>query len=202
MFTLAIDTSSNDLSIALLNGNKVVDYLDQTMERGQGEVLLPLIQDLLTRGKIKASDLTAVAVAVGPGSFTGVRVALATARGIGLALDIPVYGVTNFEAAAYGLDRAVTVVLDSKRGDYFTQSFDQTGHPIDAPRIQSSDALKQKLPFTAAGNGAEQLHQEIGCDTLEKKMPTAVAVAHVALSRTDHALAPEPLYLREADVTI
>ena len=202
MYLLSIDTSSNDLSLALMKDHVPIEHLSQTMQRGQGEALVPLIQALLDKAKIKPDQLGGVAVAVGPGSFTGVRIALSTARGIGLALNIPVYGVTNFEATAYGAQTPVTVVLDTKRGDYFIQQFDAQEHALKEPRVLSAEDLKKEMPFIAMGDGAEQLHTQIGCDYIKTDEPLALSIAHVALSRLDHPLPPEPLYLRDADVTV
>ncbi|MGN1063084.1 MAG: tRNA (adenosine(37)-N6)-threonylcarbamoyltransferase complex dimerization subunit type 1 TsaB [Alphaproteobacteria bacterium] len=202
MLILALDTSSATISVAVLNEENVLYYTQQTMERGHGEALIPLIDATLKRARAAISDITGIAVAVGPGSFTGVRVGLSTARGIGLALNIPVYGVTNFEAVAYGVLKPITVVLDTKRGDYFTQLFDANGHPSANPIIQSAEQLKHELPFTAIGDGALKLQAEIGCDVTEKISPTAVSVGKIALTRLAHPLPPEPIYLRDADVTL
>ncbi len=202
MLIFAIDTSSALVSVALLGDNKKVYFKQQVMERGQGEVLFPMIQELFTSSDQYMMDLTGVAVAVGPGSFTGVRIALATARAIGLALNIPVYGVTNFEAVSYGLLKPVTVVLDSKRGDFFVQRFNAKGKPLDMPHVETVAQLKKKLPFTAVGDGAEQLAKRINCQVIDNISPSAVSVAKVAMSRLDHPMPANPLYLRDADVTV
>ena len=202
MLLLAIDTSSSLVSVALLMGKRNVRFCEQEMERGQGEALIPMIQELFETAHLNMKDLTGVAVAVGPGSFTGVRIGIATARAIAMALDIPVYGVTNFEAYAYSLMKPVTVVLDSKRDDYFVQKFDANGVAVGAPKIATSKQLKKALPFVAVGSGANKLAGEIGCKVLNKISPTAVSVGRVALERLDHPMPASPLYLREADVTV
>ncbi len=202
MLILSIDTSSADLSVALVNENGSLGLVEENMLRGQGEALIPYIQSMMQQAGLPMNAVEGVAVAVGPGSFTGVRVGLSTARGIGLALDIPVYGVTNLEAAAAGLNEPVTVTLDTKRGDYYTQQFDKNGKAIGEPSIQSADDLKQQLPFTAIGDGAMKLAEEIGCDVATKPQSSAISIAQIALSRLDNPLPAEPLYLREADVTV
>lgn len=202
MLILSLDTSSSAVSVALSEGQTVLASYEQVMDRGQGEALVPIIGQVLEQAHKNPSDITGVAVAVGPGSFTGVRVGLSTARGIGLALNVPVYGVTNFEAAAYGISEPVVAILDTKRGDYFTQAFDENGHPCGDAKTQSAEELKSLLPFVAIGDGAEKLASEIGCDTAQKKVPSAVAVGQIALSRPETPLPPEPLYLRDADVTV
>lgn len=202
MLILSLDTSSSAVSIALQDDKNVLAFYEQVMDRGQGEALVPIIQQVLAQAQKEPTEITGVAVAVGPGSFTGVRVGLSTARGIGLALNVPVYGVTNFESSAYDTLKSVKVILDTKRGDYFTQDFDETGHPKGGPTIQSSENLKQYLPFTAVGDGAEKLAEEIGCDVFFKTTASAVSIGKIAISRIDNPLPPEPLYLRDADVTV
>ena len=172
------------------------------MERGQAEALMPMIDGIMSLAHKKMSDVDAIAVTVGPGSFTGVRIGLAAARAFGLALNIPVYGVTCFEAWSYHLGRSCKVVLDSKRDDYFVQSFDANDNAIDEPSIQSAEQLKEQLPFAAIGTGAFALCDEIGCDVIYKISPIAVAVGRIALARVENAMSPTPLYMRDADVTI
>lgn len=201
MLILSLDTSSSAVSVAVLDKENVLAFQEQVMDRGQGEALVPMIAQVLEQAQKTPSDITGVAVAVGPGSFTGVRVGLSTARGVGLALNVPVYGVTNFEATAYGISVPVIVVLDTKRGDYFTQAFDDKG-PTSEAKTHSADNLKSVLPFVAVGDGAEKLSAEIGCDVLQKTVPSAVAIGKIALSRLETPLPPEPLYLRDADVTV
>ena len=95
---LAIDTASDTTSVAVSSENGACAVEEMTSPRGQGEALMGMIQSVLNKLNKTPKDLTQVAVAVGPGSFTGVRIGLATARGLGLALGIPVIGVNNFVA--------------------------------------------------------------------------------------------------------
>ncbi len=202
MILLAIETSSSSVSVALLSAEKVLGYCWERMERGQGEALIPLIQDLLTDLRLDIQQITAVAAAIGPGSFTGVRVALSAARAIGLALNIPVMGVTNFETAAFGLPKPLVVVLDTKRGDYYTQFFNEAGLPEKEPQVLSGNDLKKHLPFVAVGDGAIKLQDEIGCAVVEQQLAPAVCVGKIALMRLDNPLPAEPFYLRGADVSL
>ncbi len=202
MLLLALDTSENMVSLALLDEDRVWSYLQEDMERGHAERLMPMIAQLLDSAKITFKEIDGIAVTVGPGSFTGVRVGLAAARAFGLALKIPVYGVTCFEGAIFGVHKPAAVVLDTKREDYYVQFFDAEGKAQTQAAIMSTDELRSKLPFTAIGSGALRLSQEIGCPIIQKISPVAVSVGKVALSRLDAPLLAEPLYLREADVTV
>ena len=202
MLVLALDTSATFVSVALLNEKQVFAFAEEEMERGQAEALMPMIDGVMAQARKEMSQIDAIAVTVGPGSFTGVRIGLAAARAFGLALKVPVYGVTCFEAWAYHLGRSCKVILDSKRDDYFVQTFDNQDNATDIPSIQSAENLKTQLPFAAIGTGALSLSDEIGCEVIYKISPIAVAVGRIALSRADNPMPPTPLYMRDADVTI
>lgn len=202
MLVLALDTSGAYVSIALADESGQVAAYEEKMERGQGEALMPMIDKMMRDSHREMTDLQGIAVAVGPGSFTGVRVALAAARGFGLALQIPVMGVTNFEAAAVDLAETFWVILDSKRGDYFAQSFDAWGHPTSTPMVCDINQVAARHPSYLVGDAAEEVSALLGIPVLVQPLPHAVAVARVALSRKDAPLPAEPLYLREADVTV
>ena len=200
MVLLGIDTSYNTLSVALLTDGHHF-FIEKQMLRGQGEVLIPLIQELLQKAQLSPKAITHIAVAVGPGSFTGVRIGLATARAFALALNVPVYGVTNLESYTYNMNQKLKVVLDSKRGDYFVQSFDENGIPLDEPHIETEEQL-QNASLPIMGDSVEVLSQNITCQTLKQKLPLAVCVCEIAKKRMDNPLPATPLYLRQADVTV
>src|SRR5690242_7482124 len=121
---LAIDTAAPRLQLALLRGDQV-DSLIEDMPTGQAERLFPALEDLLARSGIAYADLTRIAVTTGPGSFTGLRIGLSAARGLGLALNIPVLGVHSL--LAYSLagpaDRPFAVLMDARRGEVYRHEF-------------------------------------------------------------------------------
>jgi len=199
---LALDTSSDYVSLALFKDNTLIAHAHQPMTTGQAESLFPMLNTLLKQAKATATDISHIAVAVGPGSFTGVRIGLATARAFALALNTTVIGITNFDIAAYNIKTAVKVVLNTKRGDFFVQDFDAKGHAISAPTIKTADQLKQELPFTAVGSGAPLLTNAINCITTSSDLPEAVSLGYIALTQPEKHQPAVPVYLREADVTI
>ena len=199
---LGIDTASDVTSVALIDANGSCASARLSTPRGQGEALMGMIQDVLGQMKKSPKDLTHIAVTIGPGSFTGVRIGLATARALGLALKLPVFGVDNFLASAYATNKKVKVVLDSKRDDYFVQDFDTAGKALTKPSIKSTTELKALLPFLACGSGATKLAQEIGCKVVSAPQDLAIATAQIVLNYPKKATEPHPLYLRDADVTI
>ncbi len=198
---LTIDTASDLNSVAVLLNGETLSVRQLKSERGQGEVLFSLIQEVLNEAKKTPADLTHIVASIGPGSFTGVRIGLATARALGLALNIPVIGIDNFTATAWRCPSAVTVVLDTKRADYFTQDFDKNGHAISKPSIQTSTQLQKKLPFVAIGSGANKLAEVISCATLPNT-PLAINLGQIAYTQKKLTLPPHPFYLKDADVTL
>ena len=198
---LAIDTTTDDTSVACSNTTSYI-VVQKTTSHEQGEILIDMIQHALDGINKKATDLTLIAVTVGPGSFTGVRIGLATAKALGLALNCPVVGVDNFTASAYQINQPVKVVIDSKRDDYFTQDFDAKGKAKGIPALKSAKSLKKEMPFTACGSGSQKLSKEIKCPRHKTSYPLALSAAQVALTQPNKTCPVQPLYLREADVTL
>ncbi len=201
MLLLSLDTASTTLSLALLEGEKVLAKFDENMLRGQAERLVPEIQNLFQKAGYKIRELSAVAVGVGPGSFTGVRVALSAARGLGLALNVPVWGVSSLEAYAYGADADVFVALDTKRSDYYVAGFNKELEAVFSPRVMTMDEIKILNPKLIASDTPEAF-RAAGFQVRENNFSLAKQIANIALMRGDKNLPAEPLYLREADVTL
>lgn len=91
------------------------------MAKGQAERLMPFLEEMLRDQGLGWGDLSALGVGIGPGNFTGIRIAVAAARGLALGLGVPAVGVSGFEAAAYGLARPVTVLLPAPRDQVYRQ---------------------------------------------------------------------------------
>lgn len=185
---LAFDTSAAHCAAALLCGDRLI-LRHEPMEKGQAERLVPLLEEVLAEGGLAWSDLRALAVGIGPGNFTGVRIAVAFARGLALGLGIPAVGVTRLEALAHCLPRPLTVMEDARRGAVYLQEFRQSS--VGAAILVSADLELPSGPRTgsAAGPGA-----------LPSAQPLAEAIARIGAVR---ALTPQPrpapFYLRGAD---
>jgi tRNA threonylcarbamoyladenosine biosynthesis protein TsaB len=213
---LAIDTASTSLATAVLVNGEVKGELFENMERGQAESLLPFIMQSLREADLDFADIDGIAVTVGPGAFTGMRIGLSTARGLGLARKIPVLGVSSLEAVAYGVSerdhqgRNILVALDSKRNEIFAQAFDARKNPISPPEcLGPRQALMLAPPgptilvgdatvrlLTAAANGGGDFFAGTA-----PGLPRAGNVARIAAQRWEkgESLAPVPLYLRAPD---
>ena len=176
---LAIDTSAAHCAAALLLGPSVVTHVE-LMAKGQAERLVPMLDEMLAAEGVIWADLAAIVVGVGPGNFTGIRIAVALARGLSLGLGIPAIGVTGFEALAHGAARPVTVALDAPRGQAYVQGFSAEG--------SGKAEIVQAAPL-----GALRL-QDIA-------LPQFIA-ALAAVGRAKAAIPqprPAPFYLRSAD---
>jgi tRNA threonylcarbamoyladenosine biosynthesis protein TsaB len=191
---LAFDTSGPWCAAALLVAGRVI-HRQEPMEKGQAERLMPLLEDLLAEGDIGWGNLGGLAVGTGPGNFTGVRIAVAAARGLALGLGIPAIGVTRLEALAHGLPRPVTVVEDARRGEVYVQAFGMNGQTAatltERTNLPSAPGL-HVVGSAAAGLGA----------VLEPRFALAEAILRIALDRRAILQPrPSPFYLRGADAT-
>lgn len=217
---LAFDTSGNSCAAAVLEGDRILAEQQDLMERGQAERLVPMIEAVLKTAEVSHDQLDALAVTTGPGAFTGVRIGLATARGYGLALGLPQIGASSLEVLAAATDaderrgRALLVLIDAKRRDFFAQLFGEDLTPLGAPFSASPDTLTAQLPATpllVAGSGADQAKPSLEQHLHDVRLSAAPSfcqasvLARLAASRYQpggKGHRPAPLYLRAPDVTL
>lgn len=203
MNILAIDTASS-CSVAVACDGRIAARRHEEIARGHAEALMPMIDSALIEAGIGYDDLDLIAAAIGPGSFTGLRTGLAAARGLALALGIPTRGVTNLEAtaAAAACGEPVLVVLETKRADFYAQSFDATLMPLGAPAVVSLDNLSCMMPappFAVVGDAALRLKGRIAARFIEPAiLGDAAIVARIASQRGIPAPSEvlRPLYLQ------
>ena len=140
---LAIETAGSACSAAVAAGERLLAAETMALRHGHGEALLPMIDRVMMRAGLPPAALDAVAAAVGPGGFTGIRVGLAAAHGIALAADARLVGVTSFAAVAARLDDDAgwtLVALDSRRAELYVQLFAPGGASAAAPAAVLADA--------------------------------------------------------------
>ncbi len=181
---LAIDTAAPLLQLALLFADGSVDTLSEPMATGQAERLFPALDEVLARRGTAYADLDRIAVTTGPGSFTGLRIGLSAARGLGLALNIPVLGVPSLLALSLTTSAPSAVLLDAKRGEAYVQLFSASATPTtDAALLHTAEAEM------LAGDLVRLTAPEIDI----------AALARFARSADPASWPPEAAYIRDAD---
>lgn len=206
---LALDTCLTACSAAVLDGETVLAARSEAMPRGHQERLAPLVRELMIEARVGFSDLTRIGVTVGPGSFTGLRVGLAFAKGLSAALGVPCAGVGALEAMAFGREGFVAAVIDARRDQVYVQMFGD-GVALMAPdALTAPDAMARLAelyaggPATLIGSGAPLLAPAMPSATvLTPDGPDPVAVARLAQRGPAPAHPPRPLYLRAPDAKL
>jgi tRNA threonylcarbamoyladenosine biosynthesis protein TsaB len=214
---LAFDCAGRGCAAAVVAGGRVLARRSEPMERGQAAALVPLIEATLAAAGLTLRAVDLLAVTVGPGAFTGVRIGLAAARGLALATGLPLVGITSFAAMAEAVPpsrragRTLAVALDSKRAEIFLQCFAAAG-PALAPGAlvapSDADALIPPGPILVAGDAAERLMPFLagrGERAADAELPDPADIARAALSQWrpgEKPALPRPLYLRAPDTTL
>jgi tRNA threonylcarbamoyladenosine biosynthesis protein TsaB len=216
---LAMDTAGAACSAALWRDGRVVASRFELMRRGHAERLVPMIEAVMAEGDMAYAGLDRLAVTLGPGGFTGVRIGLATARGLALASGRPLVGVSSFLVLATAAktevppDGCLAVTIDAKRRDLYVQAFAADLGPRTDPRAVLPEELADFLPpgpLVLVGDGAAQALPSLeaaGRRFSLSKAPGVVDAARLAELVASQrpgvhaAKAAEPLYLRPPDVT-
>jgi len=227
MNLLAFDTATGACSVALWRDGIVSAHETCPMQRGHAERLMPMIRDVLARADLGYAALQALAVTVGPGSFTGLRVGLGAARGLSLALGLPLVGITTLEAIALGASRKledtrdparlVLSAIETRRADIYVQLFTRDSDPRSEPAAlmpEDVPAILPDEPVRVAGDAAARLAGALarsGSDITvlaDITSPDAALVA-LAAARTigrrgmpDRSVRPAPLYIHPPRATL
>ena len=179
------------------------------MDRGQAEALAPMVQETMALAGIAFKDLARIAVTTGPGTFTGVRIGLAMARGLGVALNIPITGINSLAAIACNetaRELPIVVVVDARANEIYFASYDASGHELTAPVIVALTEAHKVMPshpVRTLGTAADLLldrndKQYVRSDAGD--LPVAANFVKFAASIPASTAPPEPLYLRAPDV--
>jgi tRNA threonylcarbamoyladenosine biosynthesis protein TsaB len=207
MIVLGLDTCLSSCSVAVLDGERVVASAREVMARGHQERLAPMARQVMAEASLAFDRVDRIAVTVGPGSFTGLRVGIAFAKGLALALDRPAVGIGTLEALAAEADGLVFPAIDARRGQLYLQAFED-GRALMAPDALTAEVaaariaeLSQGRPFTLVGSGAALLAEFAPAATvIAAAGADARAVARLAAAREPAPL--KPLYLRAPDAKL
>lgn len=221
MIVLAFDTAQGALSAAVHDGEGELAAMFEERTRGHAEALMPMLETVLAEAALGFADLDALAVTVGPGTFTGLRVGLAAARGLALARNLPLVGITTLEAVAAPVNpvagEVVAAVFDARRDEVYLQVFDAAFAPLTPPLLIGLEDAVMHLPdapVVLVGTGATLLAERL--DTLSRTyrfaaarpQPDATHIARIALSRLAaegpdvFRAPPAPLYIRAPDAKL
>ena len=218
MNILALDTSMGVCSAAVLRDDGAGHVLiarDAEMARGHAEALMPMVSEAMAEAKLRFDELDLIAATQGPGSFTGVRIAIAAALGLALVTRARLYGTDSLTvmartALATGMNPMgpFAVAVDARRSMLYFGLYDKTGQRLDGPLLVAPDEAVDLLPnalSVAVGSGAAPLADAVARRGrfLDAKLPglqpSAAALAEIARSSDESFPTLRPLYLRPPD---
>ncbi|MCD2183623.1 tRNA (adenosine(37)-N6)-threonylcarbamoyltransferase complex dimerization subunit type 1 TsaB [Rhizobium sp. GN54] len=208
MILLAIDTSGSGCFAAIhdSDSNVTLGFAGEDIGRGHAERLMAFVDAALDSAGVELSAIDRIAVTIGPGSFTGIRVGVAAARGLSLALGVPAVGVSTLAAIAAGHlsghpAAPVFVAIDAKRGEAYCQAFAADGSAITAPQVLSLEEARSAAEAsrgTVIGSAAALVAGTAG--EIEPSRPIPIeTVARLGALADPVGDKPKPLYLRGPD---
>ena len=203
MLLLGFDTATPAVTVALADATGVLAESTAIDARRHGELLAPAIAGVLAQAGADRRELTRIAVGVGPGPFTGLRVGVVTARTLGAALAVPVVGVCTLDvlALASGLGEGgeeFRVATDARRREVYWAAY-AGGRRVEGPRVDRPADVAWDGPVVGAG---AQLHPDAFPDARGPQLPSAADLCRLVLAGLPGSpvLEPRPLYLRRPDV--
>ncbi len=207
MIVLALDTAGVDCAAAIYDSgrNTMLGEASDMIGKGHAEHLMGIVDRALDQAGVALSDVDRLAVTIGPGSFTGIRVGVAAARGFALSLNVPAVGITTLEVMATAQrektpGRAVLAAMDAKRDEIYLQSFAADGVPLDEARAVSvADAQAFAAGFDGEITGsATPLLKPDAAGEHANTFPISI-VARLGAAANPNVGKPKPLYLRGPD---
>ena len=208
MKILSLDTAMAACSVAIIDTDEPQPLAAafSAMERGHAEALAPMTADVLKAAGLTLSAIDRIAVTIGPGTFTGVRIGLSFAKGLGLARALPVIGIDSLSAIAANecADAPLLVVADARNGEVYAASFDAARKLVSGPRVTTAAEAVTDMPegSLVIGTAAKAVVEATGRSDLRLSpagsLPVAAHFARLAASAHPGA-APSPLYLRAPD---
>lgn len=206
MLILSLESTGPSCGACVWQDGHVLSLSEELMERGQDQRLMPIVLDAMKKASVRFEDLDRIAVTRGPGSFTGLRLGLATARGLGLASSKPVLGINRFDVFFHPFfpnDRPVLVMINSKRKELFACLYSTDGNVSDPFMITPEELPTYLLDKGSVVITGDTILKEFTSfqAPLEKEVIAAAVIASQA-DPTSPEYLPRPLYIRAPDVTL
>ena len=208
MNIFAIDTSLLSCSVAIAKNQTILSSFHQDMERGQAEQLIPAMQHCLAESHLVLKEINAIAVTTGPGSFTGIRIGLATAKAFALSLDIPIIAFSTLEATAAAFlekekkeKRNIFVLIPSAQDDFFAQIFSSDRTPVSKPELLSLSQIEKHPLKTSSVFISPSQHDFSRLDVCFSPFTAQDMAKHAALTKK-LTKNPEPLYIKPPYVSL
>ena len=205
MLVVGFDTATPAVSVAVRDGDRILAEASAADGRRHGELLAPMIAQALADAGVSRADLTAIAVGVGPGPYTGLRVGVVTARVLGAVLGIPVHGVCSLDVIAAAVTppagRDFLVATDARRKEVYWARYAADGRRLEGPAVGPAAAIPGAAELVVAGAGG-QLYPEAFGAVVEPAYPDAGTLCGLVAARISAGqpvLPAEPLYLRRPD---
>jgi tRNA threonylcarbamoyladenosine biosynthesis protein TsaB len=225
MIVLGIETSTTHASVALGTGNEVVAAYQVGRGKSQDQILMPAIEGLLRDTGVVYDQLGGVAVGIGPGLFTGLRVGVATAKALAQTLSIGIVGLSSLDVLAYGVRywrRAICACIDARRKEVFWAFYRPVPGGVQRvsefrsgpPHHCVSEIEAQGDQVLAVGNGPyvyrnlfDDLGNRIEFAGVADSTPTAIPLTELAVRRlereeSDRLVAVTPMYIRKSDAEL
>lgn len=212
MLLLAFDTATPAVTVAVHDGRQVIAESTQIDPRRHGELLLPAIDWALSAAGTSLAAVTDIAVGVGPGPYTGLRVGLMTAAAFGDACGIPVHGVCTLDALAHaagaaGLTGPFVAATDARRKEVYWARYDGPDCRVDGPSVDRPAEIAERVAGLPTVGGGAALYPDV-FGAVRPSMPehvSAAALASLAAARLEKGgefRPPRPLYLRRPDAKV
>jgi tRNA threonylcarbamoyladenosine biosynthesis protein TsaB len=201
---LVIDTCLGACQVGLFDGGRMIAGASEAMERGHQERLAPMAAQVMARAGAAFAELDLVVATIGPGSFTGLRVGLAFARGVSLASGAPLAGIGTLTALAAGVEGVAAGVIDARRGHLYVQAFED-GRALTEPDILPLAEAAARLRgvcrgcLALIGPGAALLAEAIPDASVDPRPAPELAALGRLVETARPAADLRPLYLRPPD---
>jgi len=207
---LALDTATPAVTCAVHDGSAVLAARSSVDARRHGELVAPMVRDVLAAAGVAPRSLSMIAVGVGPGPFTGLRVGVMTARTLAHVTGAELVGVCSLDALASAVvatrargGQPFVVATDARRKEVYWACYDSAGRRTRGPGVDRPEDLASRLTADAVvvGRGG-QLYAEVLPVVDGPLDPEAAALASAVVAGSVPLLPAEPLYLRRPDVTV